>query len=464
MRLRSIKEPRGLFFVLQSKQTYLLGLVLAALACGCAKTKHTDSQAFIEWVSEKFIAVESLDAPLSGVSIESFREAIGSARVVGMGESRHDTREQLLLKSLLVRNLIEDLGFRSLILEESITHAESLDRYVTYGEGDLRNLMNSLAGWYLWDTEEMLELVEWIRQFNMGCEPGQEVRIVGMDITAPAVGVQAVVDYLRAAGTDMHLDTTSLGLDLQRGDYWPSTWQRYAASSDERRRDLMENYQKLIEAMESGRVELVASTSEDQFERLLWLAEIGKMGNTLFSSSSREEGGAIRERGMAQTVLRHLEREIPGEKAIIWSHNLHVARSTFRMPDLAEGTLEPMGVLLSKELGDSYLAIGGSFGEGSYGPGLPPGERSFPAASGDVFDGALTEVGVPVFLIDLREVEENSGASRWLRQDRELRAQDSWSVLVPSAAFDLVYFVKSISRSQPTPLALRRFQSLEEQH
>ncbi len=453
-----------MFYMFQSKRVFLWGLLVAALACGCAKAKPSDSQAFVEWVSEHIIAFESLDSSLPGADLESLREAIGSARVVGVGESRHDTREQLLLKGLLVRHLIEDLGFRALILEESFPHAESLDRYVTSGEGDLRGLMNRLAGWYLWDTEEMLELVQWVRQFNEGCKPGQKVRIFGMDITAPAVGVQGVIDFLHIAGTDIQLDAAKLGLDLQRGDFWPSTWERYAALSNERRGELGESYDELIEALRLGRARLVASSSEKEYERALLLAEIGRMGNALFSSADRQEGGAIRERGMAQTVLWILDREIVGEKAIIWAHNLHVAKSPFRMPGLAEGTLEPMGVQLSEELGEAYIAVGGTFGKGSYRPDLPPGERVFEVVPEDVMDGALDGVRVPIFLIDLRGVEENSEAARWLQEDRGWRAQDSRAVLVPSAAFDLVYFVGNISRSQPTPLALRRFQSLAEQN
>ena len=449
--------------MLQSKRLFLWSLLVAAFTFGCAKTNPSDSRAFIEWVSEHEIAVESLDSSLPGTDVESLREAIGFARVVGVGESRHDTREQLLLKGLLVRHLIEDLGFRALILEESFPHAESLDRYVTSGEGDLRDLMNRLAGWYLWDTEEMLELVQWIRQFNKGRQPGQKVRIFGMDITAPALGVQGVIDFLEAAGTDIQLDAQALGLDLQRGDFWPSTWERYAALSEEQRRELAENYEELIEVLKEQRTRLIASSSEKEYERTLLMGEIGRMGNDLFSSADREEGGAIRERGMVKATLWILDREIAGEKAIIWSHNLHVARSSFRMPGLAEGALEPMGVQLSEELGDAYIAIGGTFGTGSYRADLPPGERVFEAVSEDVMDGALAEVGAPFFLIDLRRVEKNSGAARWLRQDREWRAQDSRAVLVPSAAFDLVYFVKEISRSQPTPLALQRFQSLGQQ-
>ena len=320
--------------------------------------------------------------------------------------------------------------------------------------------MKRHAGWYLWDTEEMLELVFWVREFNKDREPRQKVRIFGADITAPAPGVLQVIDSLEVAGVDTRLNAQALGLDLQRGDFWPGTWERYAALSDERLRELADNYEQLIEALTEEKTRLVASSSDREYVRTLLLATIGKIGNEFFSSGDREQGGAVREHGMAQTTLWILNREIPGEKAILWAHNLHVAKGSFRMPGLFEGVLEPMGVELSAKLGDAYIALGGTFGTGSYPPDLPPGERLFEAVSEDVMDGALAAVGTPFFLVDLRAVEQNSAATRWLQQERQWKAQDSDALLVPNAAFDLVYFVGKISRSQPSSLALQRFQTL----
>ena len=444
----------------RAKQNLIWVFLMVAFSFGCAENKTPDSQAFVEWASENLIVIESIDSSFQGTDLEPIRQKIGAARLVGLGESRHDSREQLLLKGRLVRHLIEDLGFRALILEESFPHAQSLDRYVTSGEGDLRDLLNRLAGWYLWDTEEMLELVCWVREFNKDREPRQKVRIFGADITAPAPGVLQVIDSLEVAGVDTRLNAQALGLDLQRGDFWPGTWERYAALSDERLRELADNYEQLIEALTEEKTPLVASSSDREYERTLLLATIGKIGNEFFSSGDREQGGAVREHGMAQTTLWILNREIPGEKAILWAHNLHVAKGSFRMPGLFEGVLEPMGVELSAKLGDAYIALGGTFGTGSYPPDLPPGERLFEAVSEDVMDGALAAVGTPFFLVDLRAVEQNSAATRWLQQERQWKAQDSDALLVPNAAFDLVYFVGKISRSQPSSLALQRFQTL----
>lgn len=443
-----------------SKSVFPLGFIVAVLACGCTEVPPPGSRAFVEWAAENAISIESLDSPLAEADVDFIRGAVGGARVVGIGESRHDTREQLLLKKLLVRHLVEDLGFRALILEESFSHAELLDRYVTSGDGDIRVLMNSLAGWYLWDTEEMLELVQWIWQINQGRQPDQKVRILGMDITAPAMGVREVLDKSETAEVGLTLDGQSLGLNLHQGDFWPGTWERYSALSDERRNELSENYGKLTEVLNEQKARLVAAFSENEYERMLLLGEIGKIGNDLFSSSSREEGGDIRERGMARTILWILEYELAGEKAIIWSHNLHIARSPFRMPGLADGVLTPMGFHLNRSLEEAYISIGGAFGSGSYPANLPPGERSFDVAPEDVMDGALARVGVPLFLMDLRGTQQNRSVSSWLHEEREWNAQDSRALLVPGTAFDLVYYVNVISRSQPTPLALQRFQSL----
>jgi erythromycin esterase len=323
--------------------------------------------------------------------------------------------------------------------------------------------MNRLAGWYLWDTEEMVELVSWIRDFNEGRERDDQVRIFGVDITAPAVGVEGVLGFLRSAGVEFETNKLDLGLDLQEGDFWPTTWQRYSTLSDERKAALTEHYDALINTVEQQRHLLTTRSSKGEYERNRWLAEVGRLGHQMFSTADRSRGGAIREHGMAQTLLWILENEMKGHRAILWAHNLHVATDVFRMPALVEGELDPMGVELARELGGSYLAIGGSFGFGSYPCDLPPGERSFEVMAETTVDGALAAVTSPIFLVDLREAAQNTAATTWLEEEREWRAQDSNVVLVPGEAFDLVYFVREISRSQPTPMALERFQELQQQ-
>jgi len=445
-------------------------VVLSVLGCSgpslpseSLESQRCDSRDFIDWVTDQAIEIDDLNPSSESGYETAIRNAVGQARVVGLGESRHDTREQLLLKGGMVRFLVEKMGFRALILEESVPHAIALDDYVSTGEGDLRSIMNRLAGWYLWDTEEMYELVSWIRSFNEGRDPDDQVRVFGVDITAPALGVEGVLGFLRAAGVDLETNEGNLGLELQAGDFWPTTWQRYSTLSDGRKAALAEQYNALIDVVDQHRHLLTTRSSEREYERYRWFAEVGRLGHQMFSTSDRARGGAIREHGMAQTLLWILENEMAEHRAILWAHNLHVAKGMFRMPGLVEGDLEPMGVELARELGDSYVAIGGSFGSGSYPHDLPPGERSFEVMAESTIDGALAGVTMPIYMVDLRKAAQDIAATTWLQEEREWRAQDLNAVMVPGEAFDLVYFVREISRSLPTPSALERFQELQRQ-
>jgi erythromycin esterase len=443
-----------------SKGVLCLCFFIILLASGCGTSNLSDYDAFVTSVATNAILIENSDTPFSESSLESFRSSVGEAQVVGIGESRHDTHQQILLKRLLVRHLVQDMEFQVLILEESYPHAEPLDRYVTTGEGNAREILNQLAGWYLWDVEEMVELVQWIRQINETRSPDQMVRIFGMDISAPALGVRQVLDNLHTQNIAEEINASSLVLELQDGDSWPTTWQRYGALDLERRQDLRQAYAGLGDALESNRQILTKITSDQDFRRLQLLAQIGEMGNELFLSADRAAGGVNREQGMAHVVYHIMEHDMPGAKAIIWTHNLNAAKSSFRMPEFAEGSFEPMGILLNERFGDEYLSIGAAFGEGSFTPDLPPGERIFEQLSTETVDGALGAAVSGDFLLDLRLVKQDSRAATWLSVEREWRAQDFNSYFIPGDAFDMVFHVQSISRAQPTPRALLRFRSM----
>jgi len=75
----------------------------------------------------------------------------------------------------------------------------------------------------------------------------------------------------------------------------------------------------------------------------------------------------------------------------------------------------------------------------------------------------LAGVTMPIYMVDLRKAAQDIAATTWLQEEREWRAQDLNAVMVPGEAFDLVYFVREISRSLPTPSALERFQELQRQ-
>ena len=83
---------------------------------------------------------------------------VGDARVVGLGESTHGTRESCLLKHRLFRLLHERAGFSALVLETSLPDVARLNAWIQTGEGDPEDLLHAQGFWTV-DTEEVLNLV-----------------------------------------------------------------------------------------------------------------------------------------------------------------------------------------------------------------------------------------------------------------------------------------------------------------
>jgi erythromycin esterase len=108
-----------------------------------------------------------------------FSEIVGDAVVVGLGESAHGARELFTVKHRLTRILVERLGFRAVAWEEDWTLGRRLDEYVRGGDGDPRDLLADAI--IVWRTEEILDVLTWMRAFN-DANPTDQVRFVGVDV------------------------------------------------------------------------------------------------------------------------------------------------------------------------------------------------------------------------------------------------------------------------------------------
>jgi erythromycin esterase len=429
-----------------------LAVVAVALVTGCDSDPVANTQSPLGQAS--YVPVSLQIDSLSGAELEYFSDLIGRARIVALGESRHDTSEQFALRALLTRNLVEDLGFRVIILEESFSHALALDAYVATGEGDVRSILNGLAGWYLWDTEEMVSFIEWVRGFNETVAADDRIRIFGMDITAPALGIRRAARRAHSLDSSSGWTSREYGLDSYlAGDFWPGILERYAGMQADDEAMIRRNLEELVDFLDT---ETHKPASGFDVRLAAIEAAIGKHAHDMFSSEGIAQIGAVRERGMADVVDWLVSENGVTASTVVWTHNLHAAKTEFQMPDMVEGPLTPLGVFLRQSYGVYYVAIGGTFGTGEYAGEHPPGERRFEWPDAETVDGAMARLGPPALILDLASLDDSSSASQWLSAERTWRMQDSVAILSARKGFDALYYVEEVSRAELTPLALQR--------
>jgi hypothetical protein len=117
-------------------------------------------RAVSDWL-RKSAAPLPAEGPLTEPALATLRQLVGDAHVVGIGSATHGTAEFHQLTRALLDALVDRLDFRILALEAGFAECLALDAYVLNGTGSLPAILEQL-GW-VWATDEMQSVVEWIR-------------------------------------------------------------------------------------------------------------------------------------------------------------------------------------------------------------------------------------------------------------------------------------------------------------
>jgi len=434
-------------------------VVAVALGVGSDLSIGSPGPGFAEWVTAHGSRLDTIDPEAGTRDLAPLRRIVDDAHVVCLGESRHDASEQFRLKHRMIRYLVEEMGFSVIVFEEGMAQAKAVDDYILGGEGDPSAILGELSNWFAWDAREIVDFVEWMRAYNDDPSHATKLRFFGVDCTAPRLGLVNALAYIESVDPAFadRFNTGSLGLSLYSEDDWMSTFERYAALTDERREAIGRAYDDLADYMEARRSEFVRRSSVNEFDWALRQVNIGQAAHDLYCSKSREEGGIIRDLAMADNLTWILDEHLPGQKAVVWAHNAHVARSPFTMPDAFDGTLVDMIYYMSDRFGDDLVSIAGLCYQGDYAEGDGVDPRSVAPTDTTYLGGAVAQAGEEMMLLDLRMAPQGSPASRWLGRERRMRGQGVDMVCVPSDAYDAVYFVRTITRTTPGPRAASRF-------
>ncbi|MEM1128818.1 MAG: erythromycin esterase family protein [Bacteroidota bacterium] len=141
----------------------------------------TDREAAIDaWVRAHAVPLGTVEPDADRRDLQPLLDPLSKARVVAVGESTHGTRDFFQFKDRLWRFLVEEAGFRALAMEAGFAEAQAIDAYVTRGEGTAEEALEGL-GIGVWNTEEVLALIEWTRAYNDTVPVSERVRFYGID-------------------------------------------------------------------------------------------------------------------------------------------------------------------------------------------------------------------------------------------------------------------------------------------
>ena len=207
-----------------------------------------------------------------------------------------------------------------------------MNRYIHGGEGTAEQAAAAI-GFAIYRTDEMADLISYMRKYNETAKAGDDLRFYGFDMQNWSYNLQYLTEACKASGIDVTELKKLEDNDEADGGY----------DIEEQTRIIMEIKKELQEsdAKDIKQADHLADT-------LLQNISLGKV------IDSAVEGNALRDQRMAENVMWILSMEEQRGNACIFisGHNGHIERSGNYGTDN-----RVMGNILSDELGEGYFAI-----------------------------------------------------------------------------------------------------------
>ena len=338
----------------------LLPLLVLLCCTHVAAAQETDTlagqeneEAIVAWLRQNAIPLRHVEAGNGFADLEPLKQILKDVKIVGLGEATHGTREFFQIKHRLLEFLVTEMGFNAFAMEAGFAACQPINEYVLYGKGDLATALTG-QGFVVWDTEELTEMLRWLRQYNEGVPDEKKVRFYGLDLIWSELGADEVLAYIRKGDPGRVAATDSLFQALARG---------------EDKEESLRQLQDLTNYLSENRGKFIDNSSSAEFDNMLQYINVMKQQLLVEGNNSE------RSKYMFENLMYLVEHERPDAKFVLWAHNVHVGKGRESHGPGGSSPGPYMGYYLKEKYGDQYYAFGFEFSQGSYQSRVsPPGE------------------------------------------------------------------------------------------
>jgi erythromycin esterase len=405
----------------------------------------------VEWIDRHARPLATSDPAEPVGDLRPLGRVVAGASVVGLGEATHGSREQFRLKHRMVRFLVERSGFRTVAFEGDFASGVLIDRYVVTGQGDPRALLAGM-GFPFWNSEEILDLVQWMRSYNQG--HADKVRFLGTDVLQlQQLSFDAIRAHVGRAAPDRlpELETYLAPLALQ-GEPWEQFgWYEGLSEAEQQRLiDTAGRLVRFVEGLPAAGDRLGHEYAEQHARAVLGWYEYYE---------ERQGVRPTREQAIADTITWW--QGLTGHRVAYWAASVHTTSApelTYHDPAPQRATMA--GGLLERRLGRRYVSVGTLFHQGTINSDFGnPGPHAIGPPGPGLVESTLVAASSPTYILPL-PARAPGPVGDWLAGEATVRMiipafsegddPDDYTMTVPSLrdAFDALVFVRQTTASR----------------
>lgn len=327
-------------------RTILIPIFLSLVMLVPARAgERVDTAKLVARLKAVKIELGSQDDPKDLKGIATVAEMLKEKRLIGLGEFSHGSLQAQVVRVKLVKELVVDHGFRFLFLEEPLARTRRIDAYIceVKNAGTAKDAM--LAGnWsWIWSTDEMAKLFDWMRDFNLGRPVSDMVHLIGVDNQYMD---EQIFELKRLLSETICSEELKAAVD-QAYDQIPKIGLAYgnAQATAEVYRDPERPTKRILAHALMAKAKAISITEKGLNPAVLGLLQSAFLGTMLAVTQDYN----VRELAMVDAIKTSLEAT-RGSKGMFWAHNLHVSSGY-----VSDGY---SGVRLKEWLGAQYYALG----------------------------------------------------------------------------------------------------------
>jgi erythromycin esterase-like protein len=354
-------------------------------------------------------------------ALESVLSLIDEARFVMIGEASHGTAEFYATRAEITQRLIEEKGFNAVAVEADWPDAYRVNRFVRHCSGDA-NANLALSDFerfptWMWRNDVVWRFVDWLREHNATRAPEERAGFYGLDLYSLHASVEAVLKYLDARDP---VAATAARHRYRCFDHFGDPHEYGLAS----RISLLDSCEadvvhELLELQQRAGIyaRMDGEEAADEYFFAVQNARVVQNAEEYYRTMYR--GGTdswnLRDTHMADTLdelIQHLSRGGSPAKVVVWAHNSHLGDA--RATDVARRGEINLGQLIRERHSGETFSLGFTSYDGTVTAaddwGDPPQHMRVRPALADSYEALFHGVGVPNFLLNLRDLGEAAGA------------------------------------------------------
>jgi len=294
--------------------------VLITCLSGCGQT------------TEELLDNSFFTADISGLSIGE------NIQIVGLGEASHGASEFQQLKGDIFKALVTNNACRVFAIEGDFGGCAKVNEYIHGGDGTAQEAVAKI-GFRIYRTQEMADIVEWMRTYNETAPNGKDLYFYGFDAQRYDNNKELLFEYLTATMPTLAQTYASKLSSLTDEDMYSLDKSTLAQA--------VNNISALMLEMENQKSSNLDATAQFEYELALQYAQCILENTQLRGESSGYS--KMRDALMAKKVEWIAQHE--GGLIFINGHNGHIGKQSV-------SGYTCMGKLLDEKYGEAYFTIG----------------------------------------------------------------------------------------------------------